>query len=107
MPEDSTSELRDPASQTVDDLKALLREAESALANVGSTAGDEISNLRERLHTALADGKNTLGRAADLARRQAARADELVRANPYASIGIASATGLVVGYLIARGCCRN
>jgi len=107
MSEEYTSELRDHASQTVDDLKSLLRDAENALADVGSKAGDQISNVRDRLRSALAGGKESLSNAADLARRQAARADELVHENPYATIGIASVTGLLVGYLIARGCTRD
>ncbi|MFT3781942.1 MAG: hypothetical protein QM790_07990 [Nibricoccus sp.] len=94
----------DEGNQTVEELKALLREAEAALANVGSQTGEQVSNLREKLRQAYDESKNKLGEAADYARRQAARADEMVRANPYATVGIATAAGLLVGFLIARSC---
>jgi len=98
----TTTAMNQHADQTVEELKALIREAESALAQAGSNAGEEVENLRDRLRDAYAEGKEGLGRAAELARKQAAKADELVRANPYASIGIATAAGLVLGLLIAR-----
>jgi ElaB/YqjD/DUF883 family membrane-anchored ribosome-binding protein len=107
MSDEFTAATRGQAGQTVDDLKALLREAETALANVGDKAGDELDNLRERVRRAVADGKNAFAEATALARKQAARADALVRANPYASIGIATGTGLLVGYLLARSFCRD
>lgn len=100
----STSALRNQADQTVDELKALLREAEAALGNAGAEAGEEVQNLRDRLRSAFDEGKNKLGQAADLARKQAARADELVRANPYAAVGIAAGAGLLLGFLVSRSC---
>lgn len=99
--------VNEQAGHTVEELKALIREAEAALANAGGEAGEEMKGLRDRLRGAFEEGKNTFGQAADLARRQAAKADELVRANPYASIGIATATGLLVGYFLARSWSRN
>jgi ElaB/YqjD/DUF883 family membrane-anchored ribosome-binding protein len=104
---ETTSATNDHADRTVDELKALLREAEAALANVGAEAGDEISGLRDRLRSAFAEGKNTFGRAADLARKQVARADDLVRANPYVSIGVAAAAGLLLGCLLTLTCSRR
>jgi len=99
--------INEQAGHTVDELKALIREAEKALANVGAEAGEEVKGLRDRLRTAYEESKYTLSQAAEIARKQAARADELVRSNPYASIGIATATGLLVGYLVARSCSCN
>ncbi len=98
----STSSLRTQADHTVDELKALLREAEAALSSAGAEAGSEVNDLRERIRSAFDEGKNKLSQAADLARRQAARADELVRANPYASLGIAAGAGLLLGFFVSR-----
>jgi ElaB/YqjD/DUF883 family membrane-anchored ribosome-binding protein len=39
---------------------------------------------------------------AKAARRQASRADDVIRAKPYHAIGIAAAVSLIAGYLIAR-----
>jgi len=90
------------AGTTVEDLKALLREAETALGKGDGADSDQIQELRERLREVLSDGKKTLKNVSEALRRQAARADELVRAKPYHAIGIAAALGLITGLLIAR-----
>ena len=99
--------LHDQADSTVDDLKALLREAEVALSQAGDTASDEVQALRERLRDVLEDGQETVKNLTAAARRQAARADEAIRANPYQAIGIAAAVGLLAGYLITRSSSRR
>ncbi len=99
----SSSPLSQKADSTVDDLKALLREAEHALSQAGDTATDEVQALRERLRDVLADGQATVKNLTAAARRQAARADEAIRENPYQAIGIAAGIGLLAGYLITRG----
>lgn len=101
MSESSTA-LRNQAGQTVDELKALIREAEAALSNVGTQASDELEGLRKRLRSAFEESKNTLGEAANLAREQMARADKAVRANPYIMLGIVAAGSFLVGYLVSR-----
>jgi ElaB/YqjD/DUF883 family membrane-anchored ribosome-binding protein len=101
---ESTTALNEQAGHTLEELKALIKEAEAALARAGNEAGEEVLGLRDRLRSAFAEGKNTVSQAAELARKQALKADELVRANPYASVGIATATGLILGYLLARTC---
>ena len=101
---DSTSASSEKADHTVDELKSLLREAEAALSNLGEQAGDEVSDLRDRLRSAFDNSKYTISQAADFAREQAARADKLVRANPYSTLGIATGVGLLIGYLLGRRC---
>jgi|SRR5580658_3829902 ElaB/YqjD/DUF883 family membrane-anchored ribosome-binding protein len=98
---ESTTEVNDSATTTVEELRALIREAEQALGS-GSSAGDEIDELRERLRDAIADGQNLVGKLSDNLRRQARRADEAIRANPYQTAGIAAGVGLLVGFLLSR-----
>jgi ElaB/YqjD/DUF883 family membrane-anchored ribosome-binding protein len=92
---------------SVEDLRALLREAEEALGNSDSGASDDVQDLRERLRDVLADGQSTMKNLSDTFRRQAARADEAVRSKPYQTIGIAAAIGLLAGFLISRGGSRK
>ncbi len=101
---ESTSPLRNQADTTLDEIKALLREAEQTLSRAGDNASDEVQDLRERLRGVLADGQAKVKDVAAAARRQAARADEAIRANPYQAIGIAAGVGLLAGYLISRSC---
>jgi ElaB/YqjD/DUF883 family membrane-anchored ribosome-binding protein len=98
---DSTTDTNDTATSTVDELRALIREAEAALGS-GGNASDEIEELRERLQGAIADGQNMISNLKDNLARHARRADQAVRANPYQTAGIAAGVGLLVGFLLSR-----
>lgn len=78
-----------------------------ALSEAGDQASDKVVALRDRLRDALAEGKDVMKDIASTARRQAAQADEVIRANPYAAIGVATGLGLLAGYLISRSCCTR
>ena len=103
----STSSARDQAESTVEELKALLREAELALSSAGEQATDEVHALRDRVRNALAGGRETVKNLAASARRQAVQADEMIHENPYAAVGIAAGVGLLAGYLISRSCANS
>jgi ElaB/YqjD/DUF883 family membrane-anchored ribosome-binding protein len=90
------------AGTPVEDLRSLLREAEQALGNPGGEASDDVQALRERLRDVLADGQSTFKNLSESFRRQAARADEVVRANPYQTIGAAAGVGILLGILLHR-----
>jgi ElaB/YqjD/DUF883 family membrane-anchored ribosome-binding protein len=98
-----TATVGEEAGTSVVDLKALLREAEQALGNADGADSDEIQELSERLRDVLADGKITLKNVSEAIRRNAAKADDLVRAKPYQTIGAAAALGLLAGFLLTRG----
>ena len=91
-------------SHTADDLKALLHEAEQALSNTAGDAGDKFDELRERLRSALDDGKYSLNRLRAEATRRAKQADQIVRDNPYYAIGIAAGVGAVIALHVSRSC---
>jgi len=102
-----TSTVDDQTGTSVEDLKALLREAEEALGNASGGDSDEIQELRERLRDVLADGKMSLKNVSDALRRQAARADDAIRSKPYQTIGAAAVVGLIAGLLISRSRTNN
>ena len=89
---------------TADDLKALLHEAEQALSNTADKAGGKFDELRARLRTALDHSKDSIDRLRAEATRRARQADQLVRDNPYAAIGIAAGVGTIIGILVSRSC---
>ena len=91
-----------PASHTVDDLKSLLHEAESALSNTTGAAGDKFDELRDRLRTAVDEGKHSLDHLRRQASRRAKQADQLVRQNPYYAVGIAAGIGALIGIVAVR-----
>lgn len=90
------------SNQSIDDLKALLHDAEQALSGAGDVAEDKISELRDRMRTALDKGSNAYQRARECAREKLGEADDYVRSHPYQSIGTAVAVGAIIGLLIGR-----
>lgn len=84
------------------DLRSLISEAKSSLSNVGEHATDDLRALKDRLSDSLVGVKTRVKALAKSARRQASRADESIRANPYQAMGIAAGIGLIAGLLIAR-----
>jgi ElaB/YqjD/DUF883 family membrane-anchored ribosome-binding protein len=94
----------DTETQSSEDLKALLHEAEQALSNTADSAGEKFDELRGRLREALDSGKYSLDRIKAEAIRRGKQADQLVRDNPYYAIGIAAGVGALIGILVARSC---
>lgn len=95
------------ADSSVEDLKALLAEAEQALVSAGEHAGHGADALRSRLRSALEGGKAAALHAAEFAKKQACRADEGIRTHPYAAIGVAAGVGLLLGALLTRCACSR
>ncbi|HEY5227349.1 MAG TPA: hypothetical protein VIJ19_02355 [Opitutaceae bacterium] len=96
----TNADANDTAETTMDELKALIREAEEALGADGTD--DQIDELRERLRDAVSQGENLLSNLTNKVREQARRADGAIRENPYQTIGIAAGLGLLAGYLLSR-----
>lgn len=91
-----------PHDSTIDEIKALLAEAENVIASTGSVASEEISSLKERLRSALDRSRDTANKALEMAKDRAAQADEAIQTHPYVAIGIAAGVGLLVGALLTR-----
>ena len=104
---DSTSTTHDRTSSNIEDLKSPIREAEQALGCTDGASPNNLDDLRDRFREVLAEGQSKMKHLAAAARRQAGHADEVIRANPYPSIGIAAGVGLIVGFLISRASVSN
>ena len=94
------------AEQLLDDLTAIVRDAESLLRATASQGGEKVEEVRAKAEESLRQVKarlkgveeETLARA----RAIAGDADEYVRGNPWQAVGIAAGIGLVLGLLMAR-----
>jgi ElaB/YqjD/DUF883 family membrane-anchored ribosome-binding protein len=94
------------AEQLLDDLTAIVRDAENLLRATASQGGEKVEEVRAKAEESLRQAKarlkgveeETLARA----RAIAGDADEYVRGNPWAAVGIAAGIGLVLGLLMAR-----
>jgi ElaB/YqjD/DUF883 family membrane-anchored ribosome-binding protein len=88
--------------QLAEELRALTKDAEALI----ESSGDELLQQTQELQQKLKGAMDLLGVSAEnigeKAKAGAKAADRVIRANPYAAIGVALGAGLLVGYLIKR-----
>lgn len=93
-----------------DELKERLNQlsdtVEEFVSNSSEDASEHVSALRERAQDLVSNTKEYLANAGEQLRNQgrnsAACADEFVHTNPWTSIGIGAAVGLVIGVIAGR-----
>ena len=94
------------AEQLLDDLTAIVRDAESLLRATASQGGEKMEEVRAKAEESLRQAKDRLKgfeeEAVAKARAIADDAEEYVRDNPWQAVGIAAGIGLVLGLLMAR-----
>jgi ElaB/YqjD/DUF883 family membrane-anchored ribosome-binding protein len=94
------------ADQLIDDLTAVIRDAENLLRATAAQTGDKVAEVRARAEESVRQAKARLDgieeEALKHARVLAGEADEFVRGNPWQAIGIAAGVGLVLGLLMSR-----
>lgn len=95
-----------PARDLMDDLRAVVADAEALLA---ATAGDVSERARQARQKAAESVEKARANLAELegdlkarAKAMADEATEYVRENPWQSVGIAAAVGVVIGVLLGR-----
>ena len=90
----------------VEDLKAVVADAEELLKASASQTGERIAAARAKAEESLKAAKARLAEqeAAVMAKTKAAAksADDYVRANPWKAVGIAAGVGFVLGILATR-----
>ena len=94
------------SQQLTADLKAVVHDAEALLKATAGDAGAKFGGVRDRLEESV---KVTRARVAEMedavitqTKAAAKAADVYVHENPWPSIGVAAAAGLVLGVLIGR-----
>jgi len=84
------------------DTAQLAEDARALMAATADVAGEKVAEARQRLATALENGKELVGRVREKAVERAKAAAEAVHAHPYQTIVIALGVGAVIGLLLAR-----
>lgn len=88
------------------ELKNLADTLEEVLTTSGEKSKTELDKLRSKAQSALKETRARLGdsgdRIAQTTREAADRADVYVRDNPWTSVGIGAAVGVVLGVLLTR-----
>ena len=94
------------AAQLIDDLAAVIRDAEGLLRATATQTGDRVEEIRARAEESVRQAKERLAgieeEALEHAREIAGEADQYVRGNPWQAVGIAAGIGLVLGLLMSR-----
>jgi ElaB/YqjD/DUF883 family membrane-anchored ribosome-binding protein len=95
-----------PTSAIDRDSAAVVKEAQHLLKTLGEQGDAAICAATTRAQDTIETARRNLGEvqqyAADNAKRAAASANDYVRGNPWQSVGIGAALGLLAGLLIAR-----
>ena len=92
----------DSLEATVEDLKTLLKDAESVLASAGDDAGEKVTEIRERMREALASGQSMLDQILERGEVEVERADAYVRTHPWQTVGLAATLGVLAGIILFR-----
>lgn len=95
-------EQADPKAALVQDLKAVMRDAEALLHATANDASEKAREARVRLTEALSRAKANCLELEQKAAVAAKAADKVIRNHPYQSIGIAFGVGLLLGVLASR-----
>jgi ElaB/YqjD/DUF883 family membrane-anchored ribosome-binding protein len=87
----------------VQDIKAVVADAEAILRATAGQTGEEVAELRATMAARLADAKTRLvaveEAVVEKARLAAKATDEYVHDNPWQSVIIAGGIGFLIGYL--------
>src|ERR1700733_382782 len=81
---------------------SLMEDAQDLIVATAHVAGEKVTLARERLMNAIENGKKSWEKAQNRAVSTAKATDQVIRANPYRSLGVALGVGALVGFLISR-----
>jgi ElaB/YqjD/DUF883 family membrane-anchored ribosome-binding protein len=84
------------------DLKVIAHDAEDLIKATAGEVSEKAKEARSRLMVALESAKESCGRLQDKAVASAKATDQVIRAHPYESIGVAFGVGLLIGVLLGR-----
>lgn len=99
----NSSAVKEDAQRLLSDLRALGLEAEKLIENSASEMTESaLARLRHQFASAQDRFSEFYGTAREKTVAAAKYTDEVVRANPYSSIGVGAVLGLVAGFLIGR-----
>lgn len=91
-----------PSEKVIEDLNALVHDAEELLKVTADQPGEQAEAARARLAATIESAKKTSLRLKETTLATARAADRIIRSNPYQSVSLALAAGLVLGVLLGR-----
>lgn len=101
-----TSETKGARDRLVEDLRAVVQDAEELLKATAGQTGEKISAVRSRAEASLRAARDRLGElehdVMERARTAAKATDELVHEKPWQSIAVAAGVAFLLGLLAGR-----
>jgi ElaB/YqjD/DUF883 family membrane-anchored ribosome-binding protein len=85
----------------------LAQDASALMAATADIAGEKVADARKRLAAALDRAKEMAARVREKAVETAKATDKCVHEHPYQAMAVSFGVGALVGYLLARRCCRH
>jgi ElaB/YqjD/DUF883 family membrane-anchored ribosome-binding protein len=90
------------ANHARENAASLMDDAQDLIVATAHVAGEKVSLARERLMSAIENGKKSWTRVQDRAVSTAKATDQVIRSNPYRSLAVALGVGALVGFIISR-----
>lgn len=101
-----TQEFENRKNELLDDVRGVLKEAETLYQSAVDDGTAEAKELKEKLREQLDKAKKQYASlestVTDKAKEAAKQTDVLVHEKPYQALGIAAAAGLILGVLLSR-----
>ncbi len=79
-----------------------MEDAQELLAATAHVAEEKVVEARKRLTAAIEKGKEVWSTVQEKAVAGAKATDQVIRENPYKSLGVAVGIGVIIGYLLRR-----
>ena len=90
------------ASESEEPGEHLIEDAQALLAATAHVAEEKVIEARRRLTAAIEKGREAWHTVQEKAIAGAKATDQVIRDNPYKSLGIALGVGVIIGYLLRR-----
>jgi|ERR1700674_459936 ElaB/YqjD/DUF883 family membrane-anchored ribosome-binding protein len=94
------------SDQLVGNLKQVATEAENLLRDIANQSAGRFASARSQIEDRFSDAKNKLQQARGVVTERSRQAGEVTQQyvveNPWKSLGIVAAAGLIIGLLIRR-----
>lgn len=101
-----TSKIDENREKLIADLKAVMQDAQGIIDGAKDASSDAISEQTEaakvKLHNAVEAAKKYEEKAIEKARDLEQQSEELIRKNPWKTVAISAAAGLVIGRLLQK-----
>jgi ElaB/YqjD/DUF883 family membrane-anchored ribosome-binding protein len=98
--------MAEESDQLVGNLKQVATDAESLLRDIASQSAGRFASARSQIEDRFGDAKTKLDHARDVVTERSRQAGELTQQyvveNPWKSLGIVAAAGLIIGLLVRR-----